>query len=313
MHRLRPRAPRDSFAVLLGLAALCALAGCSHVSYTRGVQNQTSRGLERLPYPEAYYRDATYDTNEIVLADRTGIVGAALGTQLEGTGNAFEAMRKAEEEGKRTAEYSYRVHRPDEYDGAAIGIYYRWGDTDGTGLQQLSLETPVNAEINGLHEAPYTSSFGEGGLHMGGQESLYDDWLSWSILVRIGMISYDLKPGPSADRQLQDRAKRDAEAWGFRVPSHFGLMIDPEWLYGFGLRAWGGADLVGWLFTRDRGSWTDKFDYGAEASWGIIVGDFGFSLLAGYGHYNFSWGEFWTEYDQFYGSFAIDVDIVSLF
>lgn len=318
MDRLRSGAARviGGSAGLLGLTALLTLAGCSHVSYTRGVQTQQARGLERLPNPEPYYRGATYHTNEIVLADCTGVVGAALGTQLEGTGNAFEAKREAEREGKRTAEYSYRIHRPDEYDGAAIGIYYKWGDIEGEGTQQLSLDVPINPDISGLHEAPFTGSLGEGGLHMGGRDTLIDgwDWLSWTILVRIGLVSFDIQPDPTlSDRQLQERAELDAEEFGFRVPSHFGLMFDPEWLYGLGVHAWGGADLVGWLFTRDRGSWTDKFDYGAEVSWGMIVGDFGFSILAGYTHQNHSWGEYWVDYDQFYGSLAIDVDVVSLF
>lgn len=90
-----------------------------------------------------------------------GVVGAALGTQLEGTGNAFEAKREAEREGKRTAEYSDRIHRPDACDGAAIGIDYKWGDIEGEGTQQLSLDVPIDSDISGLHEAPFTGSLGE--------------------------------------------------------------------------------------------------------------------------------------------------------
>ncbi len=298
--------------LLLG-GASAGLCGCSHVSYTRGVQTQEALPLERLPSPESTYGEATFDTHEIVLADRTGVLGAALGTQIEGTGNAFAAMREAEAEGKRSAEYSYRVHRPDEYDGAAIGIYYKWGETQAPGDYTLDIESTLNPLIDGRHAAPYTASFGEGGLHMGGKEALVDDWLSWSIMVRLGMARYDLTPDPMAtDRQIDERTKRDGEAWAFRVPSHFGLMIDPEWLYGLAVHGWVGADLVGWLFTRDRGSWSDKIDYGGDVSWGMIVGDFGFSVGVGYARQNHSWGEHWVQYDQFFGMLALDVDVVSL-
>lgn len=311
-----PRAERPAagrLGALLACLALAGLAGCSHVSYTRGVQTQEARGLERLPSPESNYGETTFDTNEIVLADRTGIFAAALGTQLEGTANAFEAKRKAEAAGKRTAEYSYRVHRPDEYDGAAIGMYYKWGSSPSSGQHTLDIESTINPAIDGRHEAPYSATFGEGGLHMGGKDTLVGDWLSWSILVRIGLVNFDVTPDPMADRQITEREKLDADEYGLRVPSHFGLIVDPEWLYGLAVHAWGGADMVGWLFTGDRGSWSDKLDYGAEVSWGMIFGDFGVSVLAGYTHQNHAWGEYWVVYDQVYGSLALDVDIVSLF
>lgn len=298
----------------LAVAMLCAaLAGCSHVSYTRGVQTQEALGLERLPSPESNYGETTFSTNEIVIADRTGAVASALGTQLEATSNAFAAMRQAEAEGKRSAEYSYRVHRPDEYDGPAIGMYYKWGESDGAGQHTLDIESTINPEIDGRHQAPYTASLAEGGLHMGGKGDLYDGWLGWSILVRIGLVSYDLTPDPSADRQITERQTLDADPYGLRVPSHLGLIVDPEWLYGLAVHAWGGADMVGWLFTGDRGSWSDKLDYGAEASWGMIFGDFGVTVLAGYSHLNHAWGEYWVAYDQVYGSLAIDIDVLSLF
>ena len=304
-----------ALAALLGLTtAAASLSGCSHVSYTRGVQTQEALGLERLPSPESNYGETTFDTHEIVLADRTGILGSALGTGLEGTSSAFEAKRKAEAAGKRSAEYSYRVHRPDEYDGAAIGVYYKWGSSQSPGQHTLDIESAINPDIDGRHTSPYSATLGEGGLHMGGKDTLIGDWLSWSILVRIGLTSYDLTPDPMlADRQITERQAGDAEAYGLRVPSHFGLIIDPEWLYGLAVHGWFGADMVGWLFTGDRGSWSDKLDYGGDVSWGMLFGDFGVSLLVGYAHQNHAWGEYWVRYDQFYGALALDVDLVSLF
>jgi hypothetical protein len=287
------------FGVVLGLtvAVLAGAAGCSHMSYTRGVEDTVSRRSPDEAPPTTY--EAELDMNEIVLADRLGIFCSSLAETSEKLGNAKSAHDKAVEEGKRTYTVTWRERNPADYKGVACGAYYKWSGPSG-GLE--------NSPAFDADDSPYDVTYGEGGLFFGGTEALVDswDWLRWSMQVKVGMGQFTFDPDDNY-RNVDD------DEWSFRTPMDFGLLIYPDFLYGAGVEAFGGMDLIGWAFTSGHGTWTEKFDYGARAGYIFTTDYLALSAYGGWEHRNYAWGEFWTQYDSFGITAAIDLNYEQMF
>lgn len=296
---------RQSFRAPLRPIVLCSVlfamlfltSACSHMSYSRGVEDTISRGSPEKK-PDTYY-EAELDMNEIRLVDNLGVFCAALAETSEQIGNERKAYQEAVRDKKRSYEYSWRERSPSEFQGMSCGAYYKWGSSDA-GRYYIPGNPPDGRE--------YSSSYGEGGLSVSGVAKLVEDWdwLRFSAGARIGMGRYT----QTFDKTPPEVHKLD---WALRVPLDIGVLIYPEFLYGFGIEGFGGADLVGWALSSGNGDFSEKFDFGGRAGYIFTSTYFALSAYAGWERRNFTFGEFWTQYDALVFSAAIDLNYFEIF
>src|SRR5690554_3697164 len=140
---------------------LCAISvstsACSHMSYSRGIEDNISRANPE-KRPDTKY-ESKLDMNEIQLVDTLGIFCAALAETSEQIGNERAAYQEAVRDRKYTYEYSWRSRSPSEFQGMSCGAYYKWGSSSSGNF--FSPETLIGGDL-------YSSTYGEGGLSVSG-------------------------------------------------------------------------------------------------------------------------------------------------
>lgn len=289
---------RLSWLCLAAVALL--LTGCSHTSYTRSFDTDTLTADDPSNiHVEGY--DLTYQTNELVLADRLGIVCGSLMTTTEAAGNAASARRKAIEKGERRYEYEYRRHSPAEYSGIDCGGYFRWGR--GTG--QLNLE----AGQYDMDAYPLEAKTSEGGLHIGGTDFFFQlPWLRYSFFMRLGLGSYGFIHDYPNTGFPETQLDNDDDQFFFRMPFLFSLKFFPAWLFGFGVEPYGGVDPIMLTFGKKWGEFYKHFDYGARAGYALTFDAFAVGLFGAYGRRNVAWGEYISQADSFSVTLSLDLN-----
>jgi hypothetical protein len=276
------------------------LSACSHIEYVRGEQTSTLRHKD---YPDeaAGFDGLDFSTQELQLYDRTGGVCASLNTTLAQAGARQTAINEAIRERRTTAKYSWRVSQPAEFRGMECGIYNKWGSGRGYRYYPVSYPDGINGpyEVDDVYNDLKISMW-EGGLHLGGAEPLFDDvpWALFSISTRFGAGLFRL--GTKNTRAY------DNDPY-FTLPVHLGLVLVPEWLFGFQAKVFGGADPIGWLFTEDRAKVSEQLDYGGQAGYVLSWDAVSISAWAGWQQRHHYWGDYWVDYQQWTGSVALDL------
>ena len=286
---------------MLFLSFAVMSTGCSHMSYSRALETDTITPNDNSSTLANGY-DLEHQTNEIALLDRSGIVCGSLTTTMEAAGNAKSARDKAIRDGKTTYEYSYRQHSPAEYSGLDCGMYYRWGAGSDNRLN-------INPTMNPVAEYAIDSEVGEGGLHIGFTEFMFDQaWLRYGFLFRLGMGRYTFihdYPNTGFPETLLDN---DDSEWFFRMPFVYTQKVYPSWLFGFGVEGIVGIDPIMLSFA---GQWSNTFsylDYGGRAGYAYTFEYGAVGAYLGYERRNIAWGEYISEADVLKGTLSIDLN-----
>lgn len=287
--------------LLVGVLVCAAWASaCSHIEYVKGEQTSTLRHKD---YPDegAGFDGLDFSTHEVQLYDRTGGVCASLSTSLSQASARQTAINQAIKDGRTSAKYSWRVSQPSEFRGIECGIYHKWGSGKGYRYYPVSYPNGINEpyEVDEVFNNLKISMW-ESGLHIGGAEPLFDDvpWLLWTLSTRFGAGQF--RVGTKNTRAY------DNDPY-FTVPFHFGLLLVPEWLFGFQIKGFGGADPIGWLFTEDRAKVSEQLDYGGQAGYVFSWDAVSLSAWAGWQQRHHYWGDYWVDYQQWSGSVALDL------
>ena len=277
------------------LALVCTTLGCSGYRYTHSFTTATmQRAPAELNRPLVDGRatvssqhEAKLNTHELVLTDDSGVVCAGLMTELERTGNAAEALHEARREGKTfgTVEYSYRLHSPAEYRGLSCGGYFRWGSGEGT---VQGLVGPASSLTHQTFDA--TFSHHEGGFWLGGMDTLLSDasWLRYAIEFRFGFGDYDAEP--NTELTLTEGARGGMY---LTAPLRFGLLLFPEWAYGFGVAGMTGADVFSWF--SEQGRVYIKFDASGRVEYTYGTRHVAASVYGGWEMKHTAWGDHWVK------------------
>lgn len=277
------------------------VSGCSHMSYSRGVENVAITPNNNSNTLARGY-DLEHQSNEIALLDRSGIVCGSLTTSLEATGNAMSAEREAIRKGERTYEYQYRQHSPAEYSGLECGMYYRWGAGTDNRLN-------VAEATNLLPEYPIDSEVGEGGLHVGFSDFMFDQgWLRYGFLFRLGMGRYTFihdYPNTAFPDTLLDN---DDSEWFFRMPFVYTQKAYPWWLFGFGAEAFLGLDPIMLTLASRWPNILEHFDYGARAGYSYAFEYGAVGAYFGYETRNIAWGDYISQGDVWKGTLSVDIN-----
>lgn len=290
---------------VLRVVALLALglvaSGCTHVEYTRGWRTAEAATTEA---PQGDY-GFDYHTNEVVLTDRLGIVCASLSTTTEAYANAIEGGRKAEEEGKRSYTVTYHRHSPAEYVGAECGGYYAWATNRPATYVARNLpdEPSYEAESN-RHEA---------GLQFGGVGPLVPRYLRGAARIRLGMGKHHLTTDVPNGSFPESRFDNDDDKFFFRFPITFGLLVYPWFLYGFGIEAYGGADILSWAFSQSKDKVWTKLDYSARAGYSLSLKNVAITVTGGWQHAFYAWADYDVRFDEFMLTGALDFNLTELF
>lgn len=278
------------------LTSLGIGSGCSRMEYHRRWEDDSLTANDHSDTRVDGY-EFEHETNEVVLLDRLGIVCSALSQTAEGMGNAAEARREAEEEGKSSYTYEAPNRSPSEYSGLDCGGYYRWGTGEGT----LILD-------DGETEYPLGSRTSEAGLHLGIRQPLFrQDWLGYDFSIRFGLGSYGFEheyPNTGFPEILLDD---DDGKMFFRIPLHFGINIFPEWLFGFGVRGWGGLDPVQLAFAKKYPEFYNYLDYGAQAAYYLTFDPIAIGVFGGYERRNITWGDYVSQAQGFKVGMSVDL------
>lgn len=288
---------------LMTLGILLTTA-CSHMSYTRALETEViTPNNNSNTLTEGY--DLEHQTNEIALLDRSGIVCGSLMTTTEALGNATSARNKAIEEGKTTYEYEYRQHSPAEYSGLDCGMYYRWG---GGTDNRLNI-----SDANPIQEYAIDSEVGEGGLHVGFTDFMFDQgWLRYGFLFRLGMGRYTFLheyPNTGFPETLLDN---DDSEWFFRMPFVYTQKVYPWFLFGFGVEGFLGIDPV-MLSLAGKWSETHKYlDYGGRAGYAYAFEYGAIGAWIGYERRNIAWGDYISQGDIWKGTISLDINYEAL-
>ncbi len=285
--------------IFLALALLCT--GCSHMSYSRGIETDTITPNDNSNTLAQGY-DLEHQTNEIVLLDRLGVVCGSLTTTLEAAGNAKSARDKAIEDGKYSYTYQYRQHSPAEYSGLECGGYYRWGAGEGN---RLKIAPAMNLQT----EYSIDSEVGEGGLHVGFTEFMFDQaWLRYGVLFRLGMGRYTFihdYPNTAFPETLLDN---DDSEWFFRMPFVYTQKVYPWFLFGFGVEGFAGVDPIMLSLAGQWSNILDYLDYGARAGYAYTFEYGAVGAYAGYERRNIAWGDYISQGDVWKGTLSIDIN-----
>jgi hypothetical protein len=276
-------------------------SGCSHMSYSRASETESIKPNDNSNTLANGY-DLEHQTNEIALLDRSGIVCGSLTTNLEATGNAMSAEREAIREGKTSYTYQYRQHSPAEYSGLECGGYYRWGGGEGN---RLNIAPAANLQT----EYPIDSEVGEGGLHVGFTEFMFDQaWLRYGFDFRLGMGRFTFihdYPNTAFPETLLDN---DDSEWFFRMPFVYTQKVYPWFLFGFGVEGFLGVDPIMLAFSGQWSNILDYIDYGGRAGYAYTFEYGAVGAYFGYAQRNIAWGDYIAQADVWKGTLSIDIN-----
>lgn len=283
-----------------GLVALVMFAsGCGHVGYGYGQMDATATAFDTRSRTEPLVADSTLSGryHEVVWLDTTGAVASATATQLDATGSAMEAARKARRERKHgPVEYSYKRHLPSEFNGILFGGYFRWADA-----QSLNI-----SGFRDRFSAGGTPAFYETGIEAAGTELFWPEvglGYSASFRLNLGMLS--------ADEQIS------GEDMYMSLPMRVGLYFAPSWLFGGYLQGDVGVDLWTGLaaYKHDfyRTGWWRPWEARAVMghSWHwtewLTTG-----VSVQYSHTNQIWADHWLERQDIQAGATITLDWTAL-
>ncbi len=211
-----------------------SIGACTHVEYARSFESgEAVLKPDEFGPPTGRFED--YQVNEIKLLDPSGSVCAGATTGLSALNAATTARDEAIEERRTEYEYEYNVYAP--VAGLYCGGYYRWG----SGFTTMRSAPPTNAvqttEDVGLDMETWELGFVAEGTDQ--FEGL--DWLTWTFGFELAVGKYDWAD-KEASRETQIKDYDDPIL--FRMPLTGGLGFYPPFLFGAGLEARGGADLI---------------------------------------------------------------------
>lgn len=271
-------------------------AGCTHLEYTR-VWERGSATLKDEEFGPKKIDFEDYGVNQITWLDPTGTVCAGAQTGLSELSAAKSARDKAIEDRKYTYNYTYNIYAP--IAGVYCGLYYRWG----SGRTIIRDAPPKNA-VQTQEDVSTEGSLWELGFHVQGTEQLESfNWMTYTFSFALAVGRYQwTNPDPKA----LDQIKIYDDPFLFRLPLWGGVGLFPPFLYGFGLKAQGGADLIAWALSSGAGQWYQKFDYEVGAAYELkafnplILG-----ASAGLRQDNLHWGEYWLKRQGPYANLSI--------
>lgn len=266
------------------LVLLCGLAACTHVEYTRSFESaQAVIDPTEFGPPSAEFSD--YQVNTLTWLDPTGAVCASTNTGLGAINAARSARDEAIKKGQTSYTYEYNLHAP--VAGLFCGGYYRFGSG-----RTLVRQAPARDAVQKKQDISVDSGLWELGFHAEGIEQLEEfNWVTYSFGFQLAVGSYDwLDEEESKKGQIKDYD----DPILFRMPFWVGAGLFPPFLFGFGIEAEGGVDLIAWALTAKAGEWYQKFDYDVRATYQLKeFNPFVLGLSAGLKRENLHWGTYW--------------------